>query len=384
MIKLLKKILPLSLKIAILTRLQKIIYPPPPPPPSPDLPVAGKPGEPNLWWPILEQASNRHIFQSIDDSAKQACAEIREAYRPILLEYNIDFQEFFWGSIKDDEAEALYQLVRHQRPKVAYQVGTFVGYSALVIAHALRANGGGKLIAVDPEIPHRTFINPVDVAQQAAEEQGLAEYIEFVYGWQSLPLGDYLARGLKRSIPITGLEVLNSLDEEIDFVFIDGDHSTSCTMTDFLQIKDFLALGGVVVFHDAYSWPTVAQAIYIMLNDIYYFVRGTQAYFAMDTRRGMDGLIALERIAYEEFPTMRIKVVNHDNNVPVVGATVHVPAVNLNAITGKDGAVYVLTEVVAGAQVEVSHTNYQTYKNSLDKGTMGDFAEVTIKLKENT
>ncbi|HID98778.1 MAG TPA: hypothetical protein EYP59_00600 [Thiotrichaceae bacterium] len=388
MINWLKKVLPISLKRAIATPLRKMLCPPLTVHHSHNsdtttLQVAGKPGGPNPWWQELEKSANHNIFQPLDQSAKQACAEIREAYRPILLKYNIDFEEFFWGSIKDEEAEALYQLVRHRRPRVAYQIGTFVGYSALVIAHALRANGMGRLIAIDPEIPHRTFINPVDVAKQAAKEQGLEDYIRFIHGWHSLTLGDYIGRGLKRTIPIMGLEALKQADTEIDFAFIDGDHSTSSTIADFLLLKDYLPVGGVTVFHDVYSWPTVAQAIYLMLNDIYYFVRGTPAYFAIDTRRGMDGLVALERIAHEEFPTLRINVVASDNNRPLSGATVHLPAVNLNTVTGKEGAVYALAEVPSEALLEVSHANYQPYQCKLDKGTAGDFAEITIRLDIN-
>ena len=85
----------------------------------------------------------------------------------------------FLGSIKNEEAEMLYQLVLHRKPKIAYQIGTFLGYSALVIAHALRANGDGILVAIDPEIPHNTFINPVNIAREVAKAQALNKYIRF-------------------------------------------------------------------------------------------------------------------------------------------------------------------------------------------------------------
>ncbi|MCP3931918.1 MAG: hypothetical protein GY705_22820 [Bacteroidetes bacterium] len=153
-LNIIRKLLPLKVKYTISTSLRKELCPP-----ATQVLAAGKPGSPNLWWNELELAKNHKIFPSIRKEAKNACAEIRDAYRPVLLRYGVDDDNFFWGSIKNEEAEALYQLILERKPKIVYQIGTFVGYSALVIAHALRANGEGLLVAVDPEIPHCTFIN---------------------------------------------------------------------------------------------------------------------------------------------------------------------------------------------------------------------------------
>lgn len=346
------------------------------------LPAAGKPGTANLWWDELERAANTRIFPPLSAEAKQACKAVREGYRPLLGRFEVKADDFFWGSIKAEEAEALYQLVRERKPQVVYQVGTFVGYSALIIAHALRANGGGTLVAVDPEIPHRTFINPVDVAREAAKEQGLADYVEFIRGWHSGPSGDYLGLGLKQRIPTVGLEVLQGLGPQgVDLAFIDGDHSTGCTLTDFLLLKDYLNDKGVVVFHDVLSWPSVAQALHILWTDIYYFVRGTPAYFGLDLRRGQDGLAALQRIRRETFPTLRVEVCS-SSGAPLPGALVRVPSVNLSARAGTDGSVYAMAEVQPGAAVQISCPGFQDYEGNLQRGTTGDYAEVTLELHE--
>lgn len=382
----LKKILPTQLKRAIAEPLRRALCPPPSPPlkaaPSVSLQVAaaGKPGTPNLWWDELEKIANKKIFPQLSQVSQQACAEIREAYRPVLERYGVNADDFFWGSIKNEEAEALYQLVLERKPKVVYQVGTFVGYSALVIAHALRVNGNGILIAVDPEIPHRTFINPVNVAREAAKVQGLDSYIRFERGWHSGALGDYLGLGLKRRIPIVGLPVMESIKEQgIDLAFIDGDHSSACTLTDFLLLKDYLNVKGIAVFHDVLSWPTVAQAIFLIWHDIHYFVRGTAAYFALDVRRGQDGLAVLERIADENFPTLRLKLENTQGE-PIADAKVELPCVNLVATSDADGAIYALAEIPAGVELKITHPDYATYQGQLAQGTAGDFADVTVTL----
>ncbi len=379
----LKKLIPLPLKRAIAEPLRRVLCPPLPPPivnETLQVAAAGKPGTVNLWWDELEKITNKSIFPELTQTAKQACADIREAYRPVLKRYGVNADDFFWGSIKNEEAEALYQLVLERKPQVTYQIGTFVGYSALVIAHALRANGNGILVAVDPEIPHRTFINPVNIAREAAKVQSLDAYIRFEHGWHSGALGDYLGLGLKRQIPIVGLSVMESIKEKgIDLAFIDGDHSTACTLTDFLLLKDYLNVNGVAVFHDVLSWPTVAQAIFLIWHDIHYFVRGTAAYFALDVRRGQDGLAILERIADENFPTLRLKLENMQGQ-PIADAKVEIPCVKLFATSDADGAIYALAEIPAGVDIKISHPDYAVYQGQLAQGTRGDFVDVTVKL----
>jgi predicted O-methyltransferase YrrM len=342
--------------------------------------AAGKPGTENRWWTELKRIRNRKIFVSPGSEAQTACAEIRKAYGPVLQRYGVNSEDFFWGSIKNEEAEALYQMVLDRKPGIVYQVGTFVGYSALVIAHALRANGSGILVAVDPEIPHRTFINPVNIAREAARDQGLDTIIRFERGWHSGALGDYIGLGLKRTIPIVGLQVLESIrGQGIDLAFIDGDHSTACTLTDFLLLKDYLNIKGVAVFHDVLSWPTVAQAIFLIWHDIHYFVRGTSAYFSLDIRAGHDGLAALERIAEENCPTMRLLLVGEDGH-PVADAAVTIADINFSAISDKEGAVFILQEVPAGVEIRIVHENFADYTGTLEKGTAGDFVENLVSL----
>lgn len=342
---------------------------------------AGKPGSANPWWHALERTERRPIFPALDQAAHDACIEIYDAYRPILSEYGIDREQFFLGSIKHDDAAVLYQLVRQRQPRLSYQIGTFAGYSALLIAHALRRNGAGRLIAVDPEIPHRTLINPVDVARRVAHELALTEYIQFVRGWHALPSVEYISPALKRTIPIIGLETLKKAESQIDFAFIDADHSTSCTIADFWLLKDFLARGSVTAFHDVYAWPTVAQAIYLILNDIYYYTQGTRAYFAVDIWRGVDGLAAFERMADERYPTTRITVVDDTTRLPISGVRVQLQAITFEALTGNEGMVYVLTEVPADARIDVTHPNYQPCQTSIPKEMPGDFTEVSVRLQ---
>jgi predicted O-methyltransferase YrrM len=335
----------------------------------------------NPWWSKLEKIRDCNAFPEVTETARRACKDIREAYVPVLKKRGIDPNGFLWGSIKDDEAETLYQLVLDRKPKVAYQIGTFVGYSALVIADALRANGEGILLAVDPEIPHRTFVNPVNVAREMAKDRGLDKYIRFERGWHCIVLGDYISRGLKRRVPIVGAQVLDSVrDQGIDLAFIDGDHSTGSTLADFLSLRDYLNLNGIVVFHDVKSWPSVAQAIFTMWNDNFYY-RTTGKYFAIDVRAGKDGLGILRRIRHEYRPMLCLAVVNQKGQ-SISNVKVEIPSANFSAINGEDGKMYVEDEFLAGVDIKAYCDGYRDYVGELEKGTEGDFVENTIVLRD--
>ncbi len=347
-----------------------------------ELSFAGKPGTPNPWWYHLEECSNEKIFTEPSRQAKSACKKIRDAYLPVLEKSGINSDGFFLGSIKNDEAEVLYQMVLDQRPALSYQVGTFVGYSAMVIAHALQANGSGRLIAADPEIPHRSFCNPVDVAREVAEQLELDNIIDFVHGWHSGPSGDNVGLGLKKQIPTIGIQTLENISKEgIDFAFIDGDHSTCATLADLLILKEYLNMNGIILFHDVWSWPTVSQAITLFWHDIYYWVRGTPSYYVLDVRRGVDGLAVIKRIAYETFPNMQVKVVD-EIGTPLSHAVVCIPAHSKQAKTGKDGKIYFRFNVKKGEHVTVSCDGYRSIDIFTREGTNGDFTELLVQLEK--
>lgn len=334
----------------------------------------------NPWWRDLVERSSGKIFVTAGSEAKTACEDIRKRYHPVLDQYGVDGEEFFMGSIKDADAEALYALVRERKPALVYQVGTFVGYSAMVIAHALRENGKGRLVAVDPELPHRTFINPVDVARKASQTLGLEERVEFVKGCHSISLSDFVGHKMGSKVPVTGRSTLEALGSEVDLVFIDGDHSVSATISDFMTVKDYLRLGGVVVFHDVYSWPSVANALSIMLGDNYYYVRGTEAYFSLDTSPGWDGLAALEHIDRSRIPVMQIRVVSRDNGTPLVNALVRLPLSGFKARTDNNGCAYLYCELSADTPIEIIHRGYPPHAQALGASTCGDYVEIEVRL----
>lgn len=161
--------------------------------------------------------------------------ELMSYYQRLIYSCGLPLKQIVYGSIKKEDCSFLYHLIIQEKPKVVLQIGTFVGFSTLIIAEALKRNGAGKIYTVDPEIPHREISNPVDIARRGAKERGLDSHIEFVKGWFScVPYWD----DKKIPLEVVGHRLLPHI-EPLDFVFIDGEHSTISTMSDFLGCGKF-------------------------------------------------------------------------------------------------------------------------------------------------
>lgn len=129
----------------------------------------------------------------------------------------------FPTSVDQATAELLYSVVRLARPRVAIEIGTAKGNAAIAIGQALCDNGSGILYTIDPEEQHLVHI--------AIRKSRLGKWIKY--------LTDYSYN----VIPKLGLT-------KFDFVFIDGDHRYEHVLRDFNLVKDSVAPGGIIVFHD--------------------------------------------------------------------------------------------------------------------------------------
>ena len=115
------------------------------------------------------------------------------------------------------EGRLLALLVRLVKPRLAVEVGTFTGCSALHIAEALPA--GGRLITLDID-PHATGI-----ARRYFAEAGLLDRIDLQLG--------------------PALESIAKIREPVDFAFIDADKENYSAYWDALVPK--VRPGGLIV-----------------------------------------------------------------------------------------------------------------------------------------
>lgn len=65
--------------------------------------------------------------------------ELMSFCKQLITSCELPLDEFISGSIKKEEASFLYNLIIQEKPKNVLQVGTFLGFSTLIIAEALIA-----------------------------------------------------------------------------------------------------------------------------------------------------------------------------------------------------------------------------------------------------
>lgn len=136
------------------------------------------------------------------------------------------------------KGEYLFQLVRDRRPELTLEIGFAYGLSTLFIAEALRQNGRGRHVVIDPN-EHRRFDG---LGLRHLEEAGLAGCVTFLEEPAELCLPRLVEQGLR-----------------VDLAFNDSDHLFDHVITEFVLLGFLLPKGALLVFDDA-SLPGVQRA----------------------------------------------------------------------------------------------------------------------------
>jgi predicted O-methyltransferase YrrM len=134
--------------------------------------------------------------------------------------------------------EYLFNLVRERRPAVTLETGLAYGISALFIAEALRQNGAGRHVAIDPFEQSRFD----GLGLRHLEEAGLARYVTFYEEPSELCLPRLVQERL-----------------QVDFAFVDGHHLFDYVVTECLFLGRLLRKDGLLVLDDT-NMPGIARA----------------------------------------------------------------------------------------------------------------------------
>lgn len=146
------------------------------------------------------------------------------------------------SSIDKTHYMVLYALTRICQPVEVVEIGSRRGGSAMWICRAMEENGRGTLHCIDPFI---------------AVHGGAPGFLEhFHRNLKELGL-DHRVKLIKKLSD----DALDEIPEEIDFLFIDGDHSEEQCRKDIVNYVPRVTSEGVVIIHDSRSEPGVTAAI---------------------------------------------------------------------------------------------------------------------------
>ncbi|HUO08287.1 MAG TPA: class I SAM-dependent methyltransferase [Phycisphaerae bacterium] len=152
--------------------------------------------------------------------------------------------EPFPTSIKREEGEALYRVVREKKPERTLEVGMAWGMSSLFICEALRENGRGTHVAIDPfqgNFEHGGVWN--------VKRAGFGDLLTFYERPSQLMLAELAGKG-----------------ERFEVIFIDGSHLFDGAFVDFYFSDLLLPVGGLVIFDDLWM-PAVRKVIRFVLTN---------------------------------------------------------------------------------------------------------------------
>jgi predicted O-methyltransferase YrrM len=115
--------------------------------------------------------------------------------------------------------------------RLAAEIGTFQGISAVVIAKSIAADG--HLFCIDPWLRNRDKDDPsFSICKRHIARSGIEQKVTLLRNFSHL-VGD-------------------DLPGQLDFLFIDGDHSLSGITADWAIAKLKVRSGGLICLHDVY------------------------------------------------------------------------------------------------------------------------------------
>ena len=164
-----------------------------------------------------------------------------------------------WCSV--EKARTMVKYIRQTRPEVCVEIGVYGGKSLFPCAAALRENGRGVIYGIEAWSPDTAVENPTTEKNDA--------------WWKSIDFGRIksnffsfmIQHRLHQQIRI--LEAPSAqvahLFTRIDFLHIDGGHSTINAAQDVIYYATRVPNGGIIVMDDI-EWPSTKPAYDILLS----------------------------------------------------------------------------------------------------------------------
>jgi predicted O-methyltransferase YrrM len=125
----------------------------------------------------------------------------------------------------------IYTLAVSLRPRRVLEIGTHIGMGAVIIGQALKTNGYGRLITLEPAKHYYA------ISSKYVRAAGVADYVQIVPNYSHDPS---CKAKLKEETPF-------------ELIFIDGAHDYSNAAHDIALCAELLCDNGVMVLHDVGS-----------------------------------------------------------------------------------------------------------------------------------
>ena len=157
----------------------------------------------------------------------------------------------FMGGVNQGDQRAIFYLIRHLKPKAILEIGTHIGASTVNIVSAINYNHN--------EQSTKSIFKTVDVKNvNSVSKKPWLKYgmtkspIEMIKELESLSSIEFITDN--------STDYLKNTKDTFDFIFLDGDHSSSTVYQEIPLALDKLNKDGVILLHDYFPngkplWP---------------------------------------------------------------------------------------------------------------------------------
>jgi predicted O-methyltransferase YrrM len=192
-------------------------------------------------------AANRYAWHTDETAYTPDCYQIlsRREWK-VLQKWFVESDKYYspgTGECGIPAISLLTSLISGNGMSRVVELGTFIGYSTLLMGAALKRTGTGKLCSIDNDRSSSLF------AQHYIHKMGLTDFV-------SLYLGDSTAETL-------ALRVIDDLKGPPQLLFIDSSHKADQTYEELTLWAPLMASGGLIVIH---ATSRMAQALDVDLK----------------------------------------------------------------------------------------------------------------------
>ena len=154
------------------------------------------------------------------------------------------------GLLSNEEAWLLYKLATNAVDGAIVEIGSFKGKSTICLAHGTHDGFKQRIYAIDPHMGDLSY-HEWELHKNAAPSKE-----EFIKNIKNSKVGFY-------AYPLfaTSQQAFTMVKQKVSLVFIDGDHRYEGVLSDYKNWKKKMPFGGVMAFHDSFSWEGVIKTI---------------------------------------------------------------------------------------------------------------------------
>ena len=160
------------------------------------------------------------------------------------------------GSIRWERAAAMAVFMDLCQPAVMLEIGGFVGFSSHFFL-SLMQRWGGRMVSIDPNIPHREILKPREFYKRMNAPFVEAGRLHMIDAYWSN--GESLGR---QEPAMVHPQWFRSVNQTFDLAFIDGDHTEKGVTRDWELLRQIMRRGACVIFDDlADFYPGVVALV---------------------------------------------------------------------------------------------------------------------------